>query len=91
MPTERTTADGSSHELWPWRVTWSPDGKSLLYVAWTYPNGCCGQGTVEQTVMAAVPTDPDAAAVILADNVLSYDSDDTMRVPIQIWGRLPSD
>ena len=62
MPTERTTADGSSLELWPWRVTWSPDGKSLLYVAWTYPNGCCGAGTVEKTVMAAVPTDPDAPA-----------------------------
>jgi len=90
MPTERTTADGSSLELWPWRVTWSPDGKSLLYVAWTYPNGRSGAGTVEKTVMAAVPTDPKAPAVILADDVLAYDSDDTMRVPIQIWGRLPS-
>jgi hypothetical protein len=40
--------------------------------------------------MAAVPTDPKAPAVILADDVLAYDSDDTMRVPIQIWGRLPS-
>jgi dipeptidyl aminopeptidase/acylaminoacyl peptidase len=87
MPQRRTTADGSSVELWPWRVTWSPDGKHLLYVAWTYPNGCCGEGTVEQTLMVAVPTDPGAPAVILADNILSYDSGDTMRVPIQIWGR----
>ena len=90
MPTERTTADGSSLELWPWRVTWSPDGKSLLYVAWTYPNGCCAAGTVEKTVMAAVPIDLDAPAVIVADKVLAYDSEDTMQVPFQIWGRLPS-
>jgi Tol biopolymer transport system component len=90
MPQKRT-ADGSSVELWPWRVSWSPDGRHLLYVAWTYPNGCCGEGTVEETLMVAVPTDPDAPAVVLADNVLSYESGDTMRVPFQIWGRLPSD
>ena len=91
MPPKRTTADGSSIELWPWRIAWSPDGSYLLYVAWTFPNGCCGAGTIEQTVVVAAPTDADAPAVVLGDNILSYDSDDTMRVQFQIWGRLPSD
>ena len=86
MPTERTIADGSRLKLYPWRVTWSPDGACLLYVAWTYPNG-----TDEQTVAIAVPTDPDAPAVILADNIIAYDSGDTMRVPLQIWQRRPAD
>lgn len=89
MPTERTISGGSSLNLYPWRVTWSPDGRYLLYVAWTFPNG-----TGEQTWVAAVPTDPDAPAVVLADmdGIAAYDfSDDTMRVPTQIWGRLPSD
>lgn len=87
MPQTRTTADGPSLELWPWRVSWAPDSKHLLYVAWTFPNGCCGAGTVEETLMVAVPTDPAAPAVILSDNVLAYDSEDSMRVPFQIWGR----
>jgi hypothetical protein len=87
MPMERTTADGSSLNLYPWRVTWSPDGAYLLYVAWTFPNE-----TDEQTVVVAVPTDPDAPAVVLAelDGIVAYDGyDDTMRVPLQIWGRDP--
>lgn len=85
MPKERKTADGSSLELFPWRVTWSPDGTYLLYVAWTYPNQ-----TDEQTWVVAVPTVQDATAVLLADvdGIVAYDFyDDAMRVPIQIWGR----
>ena len=87
MPIERTTADGSSLELFPWRVTWSPDGTYLLYVAWTFPNG-----SDEQTVVAAVPTDPDAPVVLLAnvDGIAAYDfADGAMRVPLQVWQQLP--
>ena len=92
LPIERTTADGSSLELFPWHVTWSPDGTYLLYVAWTYPNGCCNEGTVERTVVIAVPTDADAPAVLLAgiDGIGPYDGDTTF-VPIQIWQGLPPD
>jgi len=86
LPIERTTADGSRLELFPWHVTWSPDATYLLYVAWTFPIGCCDEGTVERTVVAAVPTDADAPAVLLAgiDGIGPYDGDTTF-VPIQIW------
>lgn len=86
LPMERTTADGSRLELFPWHITWSPDGTYLLYVAWTFPNGCCDEGTVERTVVAAVPTDEHAPAVLLAnmDGIGAYDGDTTF-VPIQIW------
>jgi Tol biopolymer transport system component len=79
--------------LFPWRVTWSPDSKYLLYRAWSYPNGypsaCCGKEFVEQQSWVAVPADLDGPSVVLTDTDagLAYDSPDTMRVPIQIWGR----
>ena len=88
MPMERTTADGSSLSLYPWRVTWSPDGTYLLYVAWTYPT----EG-IEQTLVVAVPTDPDAPAVVLADidRIGPHDfAGDAMRVPLQVWQRRPA-
>jgi Tol biopolymer transport system component len=84
LPSRRTTAGGASVDLYPWRATWSPDGRFLLYVAWTYPDA-----TTERTVVAAVPTDPGAPIVVLADadGIVGYDSPDNMRVPIQVWGR----
>ena len=88
MPMERTTADGSSLSLYPWRVTWSPDGTYLLYVAWTYPT----EG-IEQTLVVAVPTDPDAPSVVLADidRIGPHDfAGDAMRVPLQVWQRRPA-
>lgn len=74
-------------DLRPWRVTWSPDGTCLLVVAWTYPNA-----SAEQTLVVAVPTDQGSPAVLVADvdGIAPY-SDGTMRVPIQVWGRSPSD
>jgi Tol biopolymer transport system component len=83
IPPFRTTPDGSGLELFPWRVTWSPDSKYLLYVAWS---------DVAETPIAAVPTDPNAPSVLLADvdGMVVYDGyDDTTRVPFQIWGRDP--
>ena len=88
MPWELVTADGTSLRLYPWRVSWSPDGRYLLYVAWMYPDE-----RSEETWVVAVPTDPDAPAVILADmdGIAADDSDDTMRASTQQWGRSPSD
>jgi Tol biopolymer transport system component len=76
MPREVTTADGSSLTLYPWRVTWSPDGSFLLY------------GAGDRFV--SVPVAEGAPAVVLADmeGIVAYDVyPDAMRVPIQMWGR----
>jgi Tol biopolymer transport system component len=86
LPVERTTADGTRAALYPWRVSWSPDGSFLLYVAWTVPGM---PGASEERWAAAVPTDPGAPMVILADNALAYESGDTMRVQHQVWQPLP--
>jgi len=72
-------------QLFPFRVTWSPDGEYLLYVAWTggLPAG-----------IFAVPTDSDARVLLLSDleGIKVHDGyDDTTFVPIQVWGRGPSE
>jgi len=91
LPQVRTTTDGSSFELYPRRYSWSPDGSYLLTLGWTYPeNGS------EETWVVAVPTDPDAPAVVLGTDMGGtgigvYDyADDTVGVPIQVWQRLPA-
>lgn len=83
MPHEVTTADGSSLQLFPSRITWSPDGTYLMYV-----------GGSAQTLVVAVPTDPDAPAAVLAEvaGIVTYDFyDDVARVPTQVWQRRPAD
>lgn len=79
---DRRMQDGSSLRLFPSRITWSPDGRYLLLLAVTQP--------VVASPLIAVPTDPDAPVMILADvdGIVSYDGyDDTTFVPIQVWGR----
>lgn len=85
IPAPQVTVRGYDYYLYPYRVTWSPDGQYLLYVAW---------GVSDTTVIVAVPTDPDRRPVVLAltENIVAYDGyDDTTFVPIQVWGRRPSD
>jgi Tol biopolymer transport system component len=75
------TADGARANLFPFRVTWSPDGRYLLYVAWGGPMPYSG--------VAAVPIDPDTPTVVLTDQpgVVAYDGyDESTFVPIQTWG-----
>jgi len=99
-PDERSTQTGLANNvvippsqtggspLFPFRVTWSPDGEYLLYLAWTVGAGGLPAGLI------AVPTDEDAESVLLSDleGIEVYDGyDDTTFVPIQTWGRRPSD
>jgi Tol biopolymer transport system component len=84
------TPEDTGRGLYPWRVTWSPDSRYLLYLAWSFPTGCCGEGMVEQMSFVAVPADLDSPSVLLTDmdGMVAYDGyDDTTFVPIQIWGR----
>jgi hypothetical protein len=75
---------------------WSPDSKYLLYLAWSYTNDCCDEATVELRSLVAVPADLDAPSVLLTDMdgmavSAGHGYYDTTYVPIQTWGRVPSD
>ena len=100
IPSFQQTAEGSGH-MWPYRVTWSPDGKYLLYVAWTTDWTEAGavapldgvEGGVIGPGVVAVPTDPALAAVVLSrrGDLTVFDGyPDTLHVPIQTWSRLPA-
>ena len=76
-------ADG--HEWYPFTVSWSPDGTSLLYAAWN------GDGeTLPGGGVIAVPAEMPSDATVLIDsidpvpNVYSH-----LWAPIQMWGRQP--
>lgn len=68
---------GGSSYWFPFRVTWSPDGKQLLYTA--------EAGTLNFALLA-VPVDPGSAPVVLyqGSDISIYDGDGA--VPIQSWG-----
>ena len=87
VPQLQVASDGSGQYLFPSRVTWSPDGEYLLYQAWS-------EGALSGDFLMAVPVDPDLPSVILAEieNMVSYEGyPDTSLVPIQTWGRRPSE
>jgi Tol biopolymer transport system component len=73
-------------EPWyPFRVTWSPDGTQLLYVAWSN-----WEGVPERTAIIVAPVAMDSAAVILHEGrVAGYEVDDAM--PLQSWARRTGD
>lgn len=85
-PVRLPGAEGSA--LWfPFRVTWSPDGRELLYVAWSeaVPPGAWN------TALIAVPIDSNALPVVLHEdmNISVYGGDGV--VPIQSWGSPPDE
>jgi Tol biopolymer transport system component len=73
----RLQLPGSSTLWWPYRVTWSPDGKELLYTAW-------GEGI--SGALLAVPIGSPSRPVVLYEggDISVYDGDGV--VPIQTWG-----
>jgi Tol biopolymer transport system component len=83
-------ADGSQRWLYPYWVTWSPDGEYLLFSAW--PEA----GRALLGVAPSVPGSP--TDVLVRDTWPFEDPDDPgppafwePSVPIQTWGRLISD
>ena len=79
----QATARGSDGPFFPSRVTWSPDGEYLLYLAWD-------EGASDALV--AIPADLDGPPIVVAKaaGIVSYDGyPDTTLVPIQTWGRAP--
>jgi Tol biopolymer transport system component len=87
VPMSYMTAEDPERHLFPFRVTWSPDGEYLLSMSWTVT------GDRLPFLLVAIPTDPSKPAVVLTDleNMSAYDGyPDTTFVPIQTWGRRPS-
>jgi Tol biopolymer transport system component len=80
---EPPKADG--HEWYPFTVSWSPDGTTLLYAAWqnseTLPGG-----------VIAVPAETPSDATVLIDSIDPVPNYYSHRwASIQMWGRQPVD
>ena len=85
IPDQATAPGSDGLPFFPYRVTWSPDGEYLLYLAWE-------QGG--SAFLVVVPADLDGPPVVVAqvEGMVPYDGyPDTTLVPIQTWGRSPSD
>jgi WD40-like Beta Propeller Repeat len=86
---EPPKADG--HEWYPFTVSWSPDGTTLLYAAWNddgqpLPGG--GQTLPEGVV--GVPADMPSDATVLIDSIRPVPDYYSHRwAPIQMWARQP--
>jgi Tol biopolymer transport system component len=65
----------------PWRVTWSPDGRELLYSAW--------KPGVGGTALISVPLDRGSDPVVLDTDASGYDADHGRGAPVQSWARRP--
>jgi Tol biopolymer transport system component len=79
LPDLRLPGTDESDAAWnPFRVTWSPDGRELLYTAWS------NQVPPERTALISLPLDRGSDPVVLHEdtNISVYDG-----VPIQSWGR----
>ena len=76
-------------ESWyPFSVTWSPDGTTLLYSAWSHG----GDGPVGGTpsgVLAVRADTPTNVTVVTESSSLTGFVYDHSWVPIQMWGRQP--
>lgn len=81
IPYQTSTPGSDGLPYFPYRVTWSPDGEYLLYLAWEK------EGPAS---LVAVPADLVGAPVVVTqiEGIVPYDGyPDTTLVPIQTWGR----
>ena len=75
-------ADG--HRWYPFTVSWSPDGTTLLYAAWNSDGETLSGGVI------AVPADMPSDATVLIDSMDPVPNYYSHRwAPIQMWGRQP--
>ena len=72
------------HEWYPFTVSWSPDGTTLLYWAWNLDDETLPDGVI------AVPADIPSDATVLIDAIDLVGNYSSHRwAPIQMWGRQP--
>ena len=84
-PPEIDGSDGQAR-WYPYYVTWSPDGTTLLYAAWGQATG--GGPTLPIGVIA-VPADTPTDVTVLTDAVPVTGDYSHRWAPIQMWGRQP--
>jgi Tol biopolymer transport system component len=79
----------NGRESWyPYSVTWSPDGTTLLYSGWRSSDGPVGALPVG---VLAVDADTPTRVTILSDrSSLTRFVYDHVWVPVQMWGRQPA-
>lgn len=82
-PTENT-----ERELWPFWVTWSPDGEYLLFSAWPSSG---------RSLLGVAPSVPGSPSAILVSDLYPYEEPELTtyvywepELLVQTWGRLPS-
>jgi hypothetical protein len=82
-------ADG--HEWYPFTVSWSPDGTTLLYWAWNFDGQPLpGGGETLPEGVIAMPADVPSDATVLIDAIDLVENYSSHRwAPIQMWGRQP--
>lgn len=78
LPDLRLPGTDQSVSWRPDSVTWSPDGRELLYSAWSYG------GPRERRALIALPLDPGSDPVLLHERVLTAGEN-------RSWGRLLDD
>jgi len=76
---------GESASWRPSGVTWSPDGRELLYTAWTH-------GTPrDRKALISVPLDRGSEPALLHEDVNMSLADGDGSLPMQVWGRDPDE
>ncbi|HSO48915.1 MAG TPA: hypothetical protein VLS86_00090, partial [Acidimicrobiia bacterium] len=81
LPHLRLPGSDATEPMWPYRVTWSPDGEQLLYQVW----GSADSDFTEALI--AVPLDPSSPPIVLYEGDGGYVDDGWFA--FQSWGRQP--
>jgi hypothetical protein len=84
VPPPRTTGPLGSIWWYPESVTWSPDGTTLLYLAW--PEAEIPQ-TLPDSGVVAVPLDAETPPVVLSGDLPPDAYSGYPWLTIQSWGR----
>ena len=80
IPPPETRGPGGPWRWYPWIVTWSPDGTTLLYNAWS--------SAPERDALLAVPADTPSDVTVLTDTG-TFQPGVHQGVLIENWGREP--
>jgi dipeptidyl aminopeptidase/acylaminoacyl peptidase len=84
IPPPQTTGPLGAIWWYPWSVTWSPDGTTLLYLAWPEAKTTL---TIPESGVVAMPLDRETPPVVLSGDVGPDAYSGYPWLTIQSWGR----